>query len=197
MAGRGVAPAGLVATRHSGGGGAPPGTTRSPCQELADVWTAAIGLSPNWAERPKRKARPAVDKTPLPARREAPAASRNGGGHHNGQRLSARRPSCLEGREEHSPDAMRIAGRRSFALSNRAPHPPALPLGESTRAIWRAARGKRRSRVERRIIPHPSRLPTRSRSFASAKAGHATCELRRKIAAGSPLPRGERGNTCR
>ena len=36
-AGRGAAPAGLVATRHSGGIGAPPGTTRSPCQELADV----------------------------------------------------------------------------------------------------------------------------------------------------------------
>ena len=35
-AGRGAAPAGLVATRHSGGIGAPPGTTRSPCQELAD-----------------------------------------------------------------------------------------------------------------------------------------------------------------
>src|SRR5581483_7469877 len=29
-------PAGFVATRHSGGTGAPPGTTTSPCQELAD-----------------------------------------------------------------------------------------------------------------------------------------------------------------
>jgi hypothetical protein len=35
-AGRGAAPAGLVATRHSGGIGAPSGATRSPCQELAD-----------------------------------------------------------------------------------------------------------------------------------------------------------------
>jgi hypothetical protein len=34
-AGRGAAPAGLVATRHPGGTGAPPGTTRSPRQELA------------------------------------------------------------------------------------------------------------------------------------------------------------------
>ena len=34
-AGRGAAPAGLVATRHSGGIGAP-GATRSPCHELAD-----------------------------------------------------------------------------------------------------------------------------------------------------------------
>src|SRR4051794_31739168 len=37
IAGRGAAPADLVATRHSGGSGAPSGTTRSPCQELADV----------------------------------------------------------------------------------------------------------------------------------------------------------------
>ena len=36
-AGRGAVPAGLVATRHPGGAGAPPGTTRSPCQELADA----------------------------------------------------------------------------------------------------------------------------------------------------------------
>ena len=35
-AGRGAAPAGLVATRHPGGIGAPSGATRSPCQELAD-----------------------------------------------------------------------------------------------------------------------------------------------------------------
>ena len=35
-AGRGAAPAGFVATKHSGGIGAPPGTTKSPCQELAD-----------------------------------------------------------------------------------------------------------------------------------------------------------------
>jgi hypothetical protein len=36
-AGRGAAPAGSVTqTRHSGGIGAPPGATTSPCQELAD-----------------------------------------------------------------------------------------------------------------------------------------------------------------
>lgn len=35
-AGRGVAPAGLaMQVRHSGGAGAPPGSTRRPCQELA------------------------------------------------------------------------------------------------------------------------------------------------------------------
>ena len=41
-AGRGAAPAGLVATRHSGGIGAPPGATRSPCQELADGSVGAL-----------------------------------------------------------------------------------------------------------------------------------------------------------
>src|ERR1044071_9583049 len=40
--GRGAAPAGLVATRHSGGIGAPSGATRSPCQELADGSVGAI-----------------------------------------------------------------------------------------------------------------------------------------------------------
>ena len=34
-AGRGAAPAGPIAIGHSGGIGAPPGATRSPCQELA------------------------------------------------------------------------------------------------------------------------------------------------------------------
>jgi hypothetical protein len=43
-AGRGAAPAGLVATRHSGGIGAPSGATRSPCQELADGSVGAIRL---------------------------------------------------------------------------------------------------------------------------------------------------------
>jgi hypothetical protein len=37
MAGRGAAPAGwFTQSLHSGGAGAPPGTTRSPCQELTD-----------------------------------------------------------------------------------------------------------------------------------------------------------------
>src|SRR6185312_14139623 len=41
-AGRGAAPAGLLARRHSGGIGAPSGATRSPCQELADGSVGAI-----------------------------------------------------------------------------------------------------------------------------------------------------------
>ena len=42
--GRGAAPAGLVATRHSDGSGAPPGTTRSSRQELARRSGQAVGL---------------------------------------------------------------------------------------------------------------------------------------------------------
>ena len=41
-AGRCAAPAGRLASRHSGGIGAPPGTTRSPRQELADD----LGVAP-------------------------------------------------------------------------------------------------------------------------------------------------------
>jgi len=54
-AGRGAAPAGSATqAKHSGGTGAPPGTTMSPCQELADR-LGKPGI---------RKARPDADKTP-------------------------------------------------------------------------------------------------------------------------------------
>ena len=42
-AGWGAAPAGDFAAKHPGGAGAPSGTTRSPCQELADD-LGSIGL---------------------------------------------------------------------------------------------------------------------------------------------------------
>jgi hypothetical protein len=64
-AGRGAAPAGSCTQHgHSGGIGAPPGTTRSPCQELADR-LGKPGI---------RKARPDAVWTLRLARREAPAA---------------------------------------------------------------------------------------------------------------------------
>jgi hypothetical protein len=75
MAGRGAAPAGLVATRHSGGIGAPPGTTRSPCQELADdlgVALPAFGLLERDSLTGKRGPMP---EHPRLARRKAPARS--------------------------------------------------------------------------------------------------------------------------
>src|SRR3990170_2667420 len=76
-AGRGVAPAGLVATRHPGGIGAPPGTTRSPCQELADATGGGVrsGLLDESGAR--------CWKRPQLARREAPAAiCKTDRGHH-------------------------------------------------------------------------------------------------------------------
>src|SRR4029079_13439963 len=51
-AGQGAAPAGLVATRHPGGSGAPPGTTRSPCQELAEGSADAFARADGTKERP-------------------------------------------------------------------------------------------------------------------------------------------------
>ena len=54
-AGRGAAPAGRIAIRHSGGIGAPPGTTTSPCQELAEGLGRRI-------ERGRRKAGPGVQR---------------------------------------------------------------------------------------------------------------------------------------
>jgi hypothetical protein len=45
-AGRGAVPAGLATqAKHSGGIGAPPGTTRSPRQELADDLIVALPAS--------------------------------------------------------------------------------------------------------------------------------------------------------
>jgi hypothetical protein len=71
MAGRGAVPAGFdTQSRHSGGVGAPPGTTRSSCQELADE--AEPEIDPDSVE----KARPgAVVRTP---RSGAPRGARRG-----------------------------------------------------------------------------------------------------------------------
>ena len=72
MAGRGAAPAGrFTQDRHSGGVGAPPGTTTGPCQELTDRPEPIAG---------QRKAGPDVAMTPPVARRKAPAASSPGRG---------------------------------------------------------------------------------------------------------------------
>ncbi len=52
-------PAGFVATKHSGGTGAPPGTTTSPCQELADDLGVALNT-----QRPNPKRGPVFAKSP-------------------------------------------------------------------------------------------------------------------------------------
>ena len=84
-------PAGLVATRYSGGGGTPPGTTS---KFPARSWLTRPEVefdSTSWT-----KAGPGADKTPPLARREAPAASGNGRGT-IGLRFSARHPPQLRG----------------------------------------------------------------------------------------------------
>src|SRR6476646_3462814 len=71
-AGRGAAPAGLVATRHSGGIGAPSGATRSPCQELADGSVGAFA-----ARRTGRKQGPVPENVVIGAPRGARAILRS------------------------------------------------------------------------------------------------------------------------
>jgi len=160
------------ATRHPGGIGAPPGTTRSPCQELAD----RPAIAGNGKRGPVLEI--AAAGAPRGARRDPARIADT-----IGLRFSARHP-LSEGRDHQAPGALRAAARRAHVWSSRCNRLPALPLWESTRAFWRAVRGKQRHdsvalRLNNESPPHPSR--------------HATCELRRKIAAGSPLPQGERG----
>ena len=53
MAERDAAPAAWFASQYSGGAGAPPGVTKDPCQELADVRLLSIAGG--------REARPGVE----------------------------------------------------------------------------------------------------------------------------------------
>jgi hypothetical protein len=85
MAGRGAAPAGrFTQSLHPGGIGAPPGTIRSPCQELADDRRP-------FRVQPSPKAGPGAEQTLPLARREAPARFRKSRDT-IGLRLSARHP---------------------------------------------------------------------------------------------------------
>jgi hypothetical protein len=72
-AGRGAAPAGFVATKHSGGSGAPPGATRSPRQELADVLIVALPASGLLGRNGQAKAGPAAGNAATGAPRGARA----------------------------------------------------------------------------------------------------------------------------
>jgi len=72
-AGRGAAPAGFVATKHSGGSGAPPGATRSPRQELADVLIVALPASGLLGRNGQAKAGPAAGNAANSMRYRPPA----------------------------------------------------------------------------------------------------------------------------
>jgi len=152
----GRCPAGLVATRHSGGIGAPPGTTRSPRHELADdLGFCATGLPPSrsllrrakegrptcspWRSRsgfasaqpgarcPNRKAGPGAEQTLHLARREAPAVSGNGHGAIGFAPFGAPSPHFDEG--ETVISRTRLAPRQGERMSYvTMQRTPSLPL---------------------------------------------------------------------
>ena len=90
-AGRGAAPAGLVATRHSGGIGAPSGTTRSPCQELAE------GSADAFARADRTKAGPVAGDVRDWRAERRPPRSQKGSWTLIGLRFSARHPPQSRG----------------------------------------------------------------------------------------------------
>ena len=133
VAGRSAAPASLDATRHSGGGGAPSGTTKSPCQELADGMVCATGFllervsaaaadlrrTPNEKRGPASEGRNVMCSSRAiaslleraAARREAPAAAvLSGRGHHRFASFGAPLPFLRDG---HSV-LLRMRGDRSL-----------------------------------------------------------------------------------
>jgi hypothetical protein len=107
-AGRGAVPAGLVATRHSGGIGAPPGTTRSPCQELTDA--TGGGVRSDLLDESGARCR----KTSKLARREAPAVSGNGYGHHRFASFGAPPPRGRVGNGFSLPTRNELGGHASL-----------------------------------------------------------------------------------
>jgi hypothetical protein len=133
-------------------------------------------------------ARPSA-KSPHVARREAPAVVRKDRGA-IGLRFSARHPfGPLRGFRwgPANPGCVaRIAATMEHVcMAVTAQHTPRSPLvGEHARHPARGEGSAANTRSveaasKQRFTPHPSRLPTRSRSFASAKAGHATCAATR------------------
>ena len=158
-AGRGAAPAGRHARRHSGGIGAPPGATRSPCQELADGSVGAIRLRDGPDEsgaRCRKRSQMSMRSSAcvralvcaiasllerVLARRKAPAASQDADA--IGLRFSARHSPSSRG----GPKA-RLEGRGpSIKLRTRDPR-----------------RGKETACLVQLPGPHPSRRPCRASS---------------------------------
>ena len=172
-AGRGAAPAGLVATGH------PSGTTRSPCQELAD---GSVGAQMRDGPDESRARCRKMSQVLLSRYRlrylsayGAPRGARvpQGTSHKDFALFGA--PSPLISRTR-----MRVAARSLHVLFERCNTLPALPSGESTRS--RRDRGEGEAALPRRagVTPHPSR--------------HATCERaaqerRAQDRGGEPSPR--------
>jgi hypothetical protein len=117
-------------SRHSGGIGAPPGTTRVPARSWLTV--RHISSMCRW------KARLDAEQTSLAARREAPAVSGNGCGHHRFASLGA--PLPFAGENEQSPGAFRVAVTMAHAFSapslTRARRPRSHSAPLTSREAW-------------------------------------------------------------
>jgi hypothetical protein len=167
-------PAGLASqARHSGGAGAPPGSTMRPCQELADdrkVYAKRVSSKTKERGALTAKARPGRPlKLPHVARREAPAVVRKDRGA-IGLRFSARHPfgAHFVGfvGDLQTPDASHASRqqRSTPAWSRRSNKRPALPLWESTTARFaQSVRGQLLCRVEKRFTPHREALSHKGR----------------------------------
>ena len=125
-AGRDAAPAGLVATRHPGGIGAPPGTTRSPRQELADTLRRSL-IRSSAAESGAR-----CRKTPQLARRKAPACRK--ARHHRFALFGAPPPHAGDG-NRHKPDANARRGKENLCLHPLHPFRHATCAEQPSRKI--------------------------------------------------------------
>ena len=125
----------------------------------------------------RTKARPAAEKMPCLARREAPAC-----------RKARAIGFCASRRAipPQAPDASRVAARRSHVLPERCSELPALPVGESTRS--RQDRGEG-SGFAAASGSYPLTLPAMRFANAPLKS------VARKIAAEALSPPG-RGGMC-
>ncbi len=159
-AGQGAAPAGLATqVKHSGGAGAPPGTTRSPCQELADERKRVRPTS-------RAKARPGADKTSAIG---APRGARASLGTRAIMDCVFRRaiPSSRdEGRRAKPGRRTRVAARRTHVCYSRAASTIPPLDGRVARSFERAGWGE--------AAPHPGVAKRRRTSPQGGGMEHET-----------------------
>jgi hypothetical protein len=169
-AGRGAAPAGFVATKHSGGIGAPPGTNTSPCQELADRPAIAATESEARCRKPPRRNmryRPLAYLSACGAPRGASVSPRGGMSY---QTCAFRRASPLMPRTH---PASRKGARMSAVAVRQTPSLPSM--GRESRFLARrvGCRARRSTSCRSRLT---SPTPTR---FFDARASLLECFARR------------------
>jgi hypothetical protein len=184
-AGRGAAPAGFVATKHSGGIGAPPGTNTSPCQELADRPAVAGNgkRGPMPETTAKKHALPAfglLERVWRAERRQRVSARRH---ELPDLRFSARQPP-------HAPDAPGVAERSPHVCRSGATNSIPPPRWGGSRASWRdgwggGRGGRRRAARDSRALPTRGRYEKRQRSFTRSNSRRPA--MRKKRADAMPM----------